>query len=65
MVEIVSIQPHPSVSKECICRNCGATLRYVPVDIKEKKEYDYTGDCDLVNYIVCPNCATDVTVKRF
>lgn len=64
MVTVVSTQPHPSVVKEIICRNCGSTLQYVPRDVKEKYVSDYTGDKDLVRYIECPTCSHHVGIYR-
>ena len=48
MVTVVSTVPHPSVVKEVVCRNCGATLSYVPMDIKEEVHTDYGGGRDTV-----------------
>ena len=63
MVTVVNAQPHASVIKEAICRHCGATLQYVPVDVHEKKVCDYTGDCDIVKFIRCPKCLSEVGVR--
>ena len=63
MVTVVSTQPHPSVVKETVCRNCGSTLQYVPRDVKEKYVSDYTGDRDLVRYIECPTCSHHLGVR--
>lgn len=60
MVRIVDPEPHKSVVKEVICRECGATLEYVPADVKDEMHYDYTGDGDQFNYIDCPKCANKV-----
>jgi RNase P subunit RPR2 len=65
MVTVVSTQPHPSVVKETVCRNCGATLQYVPKDIKEGFHSDYAGGRDLYNYIQCPPCGHEVRVRRY
>ena len=65
MVTVVSTQPHASVIKETICRNCGSTLQYVPRDIKERTVSDYTGDREIVRYIECPECNDRVTVKGY
>jgi len=65
MVTVVSTDPHPSVVKEAICRNCGATLNYVPADIKHVTHTDYTGGKDYSYHIKCPPCGHEVTVKRF
>lgn len=63
MVTVVSTIPHPSVVKETICRNCGATLNYVPNDVKEDYSTDYTGGKDYYKYIQCPPCGNKVHVK--
>ena len=65
MVTVVSTNPHPSVVKETVCRNCGATLQYVPNDIREEKSRDYTGCVDIDHYIQCPPCGKKVYVKRY
>ncbi len=61
-VIVIDSKPHPSVVKEKICRNCGATLQYTPQDVATKKDYDYTGSFDVVRYIKCPQCSKDVNV---
>lgn len=63
MVTIVSTQPHRSVIKECVCKNCGATLQYVPADVKEVKSYDYGGGYDINKVIGCPACGSNVYVN--
>lgn len=63
MVDIVNKEPHESVIKEVICRKCGVTLRYVPIEVKEDYTSDYTGGKDYFKYIACPNCENQVRVK--
>ena len=65
MVTVVSTQPHPSVVKEAVCRNCGSTLQYVPRDIKERTVSDYGGGREIVRYIDCPTCSDRVTVRGY
>lgn len=65
MVRVVKTEPHPSVVKEVICRNCGATLEYVPADIEEVKHTDYSGSTDMYYYIQCPPCGHKQSVKRY
>jgi len=64
MVTIVNKEPHSSVVKEVICRNCGATLSYVPMEVKEKTYKDYGGGSDTERWIDCPNCNNKQGVKR-
>lgn len=61
-MRIIDVNPHKSVVKEKVCYNCGVTLEYVPADVKEKKEYDYSGSGELVRYIECPSCDKHLTV---
>jgi DNA-directed RNA polymerase subunit RPC12/RpoP len=61
MVRIVKVEPHPTVVKEVVCRNCGATLEYVPKDI-QSRQVSCMGDIDTYRYIVCPNCSEDLGV---
>lgn len=63
MVTIVSTVPHKSVVKETFCHHCGATLEYVPNDIKTRRDRDYAGGTDIIRYIQCPNCGGNTGVK--
>jgi ribosomal protein S27E len=65
MVTVVSTVPHPSVVKEVVCRNCGATLNYVPADIQNKVVGDYTGGKDTYYFIECPPCKHQQPVKGY
>ena len=56
MVNIVDIKPHYSAVKQKVCGNCGATLEYVPADIRKHISTDYTGSKDIDNVIDCPQC---------
>jgi len=63
MVQIIKKEPHPTVVKEVICRKCGVTLSYVPLDVKEDYSTDYTGGKDYFNYVECANCNKKVRVR--
>lgn len=63
MVTVVSTVPHPSVVKEIVCRNCGATLNYVPKDVQSRSYRDISGCSDMYYWISCPPCGNNVTVK--
>jgi len=65
MVTVVSTVPHLSVVKEVVCHNCGSTLSYVPMDIKEEVHRDYGGGSDTYYHIICPPCGHKVTVKEY
>ena len=64
MVDIIDPTPDPSVRKEVVCRHCGVRLSYIPRDIKVKRYTDIDGCSDAYNYIECPSCQTNITVKR-
>jgi ribosomal protein S27E len=65
MVQVVKLEPHPSVVKEVVCRNCGATLSYVPADVQRETFYDYHGDGETMGFIKCPPCGNKVYIKKF
>lgn len=62
MVTVVSTVPHPSVVKEVVCKNCGATLQYVPKDVVSQVHRDYGGGSDTYSHIICPACNSKVDV---
>ena len=65
MVTVVSTVPHPSVVKEVICRNCGATLNYVPADVQKRTVSDYGGGRDTYEFIKCPPCSHEIYVRSY
>jgi DNA-directed RNA polymerase subunit RPC12/RpoP len=65
MVRIVKVEPHPTVVKEVVCRSCGATLEYVPNDVKSNSYRDIDGGYDTDHHITCPNCSKQVKVKGY
>ena len=64
MVKVISTDPHRSVVKEIVCKNCGSTLQYVPKDVESERHYDYLGDSDEYRFITCPSCSHKVGVGR-
>lgn len=64
MVKVISTVPCMSVVKQVVCKNCGATLQFVPKDIETEYHYDYTGDSDTFRFIKCPPCGNKVGVGR-
>jgi DNA-directed RNA polymerase subunit RPC12/RpoP len=65
MVKVVSTNPHESVVKRIVCSHCGATLEYVPNDVKKQTYTDYSGCPSGYNYITCPNCSNGVMLKTW
>ena len=64
-VRVISKGPNPQVEKKITCPNCGATLAYVPNDVKERNGTDYGGGPDGVTWIDCPECSKQVTISRW
>jgi hypothetical protein len=60
-VKIIDEGPDPSVVKECICKNCGVKLQYVPKDV-QKKSYRYFDESRITKFIICPSCEENVYV---
>jgi hypothetical protein len=55
-VKIIKLKPHREVAKQIVCRECGATLEYVPNDVKSYHGTDYGGGPDGCTWVNCPNC---------
>ena len=64
-VKIISIVPPPEILKRVLCRNCGATLEYTEDVVKKYIGHDYSGGPDGKEWIVCPNCGKDVTIRSW
>jgi DNA-directed RNA polymerase subunit RPC12/RpoP len=64
-VRIVKKKPDPSVIKRAVCKNCGATLEYVPKDVHRRDGTDYGGGPDGEEWINCPECQTKVILKSW
>jgi ribosomal protein S27E len=62
MVTVVSRVPPPSLVKQCLCRNCGATLEYIPRDVQKEIHADYGGGRDTYEFIKCPDCDNKIGV---
>lgn len=65
MVKIIKTEPDKSVVKQKVCKHCGMTLEYLPIDIKSIHGQDYSGGPDGCTYIVCPNCNAHVILSRW
>ncbi len=62
MIRIIDDKPHPTVVKQVVCRNCGVTMEYAPVDVQTRIEKDYAGGSDSIRYVPCPRCNHQQTV---
>lgn len=63
MVEVIGNDK--KVSKKCTCGHCGARLQYLPLDVKKYEGKDISGGPDGREWIVCPKCGKDVTLKSW
>lgn len=57
----VSKGPNLEVEKQVVCQNCGATIAYVPKDVKTKHE-SFLYDTWDVQVIACPECGVDIRI---
>ena len=64
-VKIIDPNPDRSVVRECICRNCGVKLSFVPKDIQSKTYKDYDDESDTSYFIQCASCSEPIYVKRY
>lgn len=65
MVKIVDPNPAPEVVKEVICRHCGVKLSYTPADVRSYHGKDISGGPDGREWIICPNCGSEVTLRTW
>lgn len=65
MVKIIDPGPDESVVKRAVCKSCGAKLEYVPNEVKHYDGRDYSGGPDGREWIVCPQCGKDVTLRSW
>lgn len=65
MVRVVNEQPDPSVVKQIICRKCGVKLEYLPIDVKSYHGRDISGGPDGREWIDCPRCHNEVTIRSW
>ena len=61
-VKAINVEPDASVVKKKVCTNCGATLEYVPNDVRRASHTDYTGCTDYWNAIDCPECDETLSI---
>jgi hypothetical protein len=66
MPRVVDPKPSPKVEKIVLCRDgCGATIAYVPNDVKSYSGSDYSGGPDGHEWIVCPNCRKRIIIRTW
>lgn len=54
-----------SKEKQCICNHCGARIEFFQKDILRYMSSDYSGSKDVVTYIMCPQCTTEINVDWY
>ena len=64
-MRIVETRPSPEVEKEVVCRSCGATIAYVPNDVKRRDGIDYSGGPDGEEYFSCPSCKKKIVIRSW
>ncbi len=53
-------------AKKVVCRDgCGSTLAYIPKDVKSYSGTDIGGGPDGREWIVCPVCKEEVTIRSW
>jgi RNase P subunit RPR2 len=62
-IKIIDIGPDASVVKKIICKHCGATLEYCPIDVVSV-EIKSDSDLDVTSWINCPNCGKMIRVEN-
>ena len=64
-VRVIDETPDPSVVRKATCRRCGARLEFVPLDIQNGVDIDYTGDRGPYAFVRCPKCKSEVRVDKY
>ena len=53
------------LKKRCSCKQCSAIIEYTPGEVKENRGRDYSGGPAGREWIICPNCGKEVTIKSW
>lgn len=59
MVDVIS----PPKQHTCKCKNCGAGLSYVKMEVQKREYSGYDEKC-ISHYIICPACTKEVEVSN-
>jgi hypothetical protein len=65
MVKIIKKAPHKDVRKQIVCRECGATLEYVPNEVKSYHGTDISGGPDGCAWVNCPSCDKPAIIRSW
>lgn len=64
-VKVIREDSDDSVKKQVVCRDCGATLEYVPNDVKSRHGQDYSGGPDGCTWVDCPACGGAAIIESW
>lgn len=60
------IKEVPVKEKQAVCEDgCGATVAYVPNEVKERHGTDYGGGPDGSKWVVCPGCGAKIVLESW
>lgn len=64
-VKIIKLKPAREIAKRVVCRECGATLEYIPIDVKSYHGTDMSGGPDGYEWVDCPNCKKRAIIRSW
>ena len=65
-MKVIKKEPDKSVTRNIVCRSCGVTIEYVPIDVKKLwSGTDMGGGHDCAEGFICPECGKEVITKRW
>lgn len=51
--------------QRCSCQHCGAEVAYVKNEVQRRDGTDYGGGPDGCEWIVCPGCHNNITLRSW
>ena len=64
-VRVVNEDPDKSVVKKRVCRSCGVTVEYLPIDVQTRNGTDWSGGPDGEDYVMCPKCGKKIILRSW
>jgi hypothetical protein len=55
----------PALYRKASCGKCASELRFVLADVQKRSVSDYTGCTDIIHFVVCPCCSSDVVTRGY
>jgi hypothetical protein len=65
MARVIELGPNPEVEKRINCQGCGAKIGYTLNDVQKYSGTDISGGPDGREWVVCPNCGKDITIRSW